>query len=180
MVELVDTPDLGSGAKALQVRLLSGVPIVCLCVEPGLIYLDFPGFFVVYSNMEDKEIYDLVQDLEAVGLSCPLSMYGVEDVIETTTKREMKAGTRSFLDEQTGVPYKSHSNGYVRRRLPQTTYKRVNSFWPLNLRRVAIFKAEGGGFRERIYMSYLMVEEEEKRLGMIARNIKIVRSKLPF
>jgi len=133
VVELVDIPDLGSGAKAVQVRVLSGVPIVCLCVEPGLIYLDFPGFFVVYSNMEDNEIYDLVQDLESIGLACPLSMYGVEDVIETTTKREMKNGTRSFLDTTNKIPYKSYSNGYIRRRPRQSNgNNRHNSFYPLN------------------------------------------------
>lgn len=83
--------------------------------------------------MEDKEIYDLVQDLETIGLACPLSMYGVEDVIETTTKREIKNGTRSFLDMTNKIPYKSYSNGYIRRRPRQSNGNNShNSFYPLN------------------------------------------------
>ena len=191
MVELVDTLDLGSSAKALQVRFLSGVPIVCLCVEPGLIYLDFPGFFVVYSNMEDNEIYDLVQDLETIGLACPLSMYGVEDVIETTTKRETKNGTRSFLDTTNKIPYKSYSNGYIRRRPRPTQYNnRYNSFYPLNPTiRVCDLVENLGGTKKGFKIQQesfkvisnrkvlLLFTNEEDQLKALAKSIKTRRGR---
>lgn len=83
--------------------------------------------------MEELEIKELLTDLESGGLACPLSFYGVEDVIETTTKREIKNGTRSFLDTINKIPYKSYSNGYIRRRPRQSNgNNRHNSFYPLN------------------------------------------------
>ena len=131
--------------------------------------------------MEDLEIKELITDLESVGLACPFSLYGVEAVMETTTSREAKNGTRSFLDEKTGISYKSYSCGYVRRRKKETPYKRANSYWPLNLRKKTVFKAEqtwrhsdGHTYtiKSRIYKSYLLVLNEEERLKMIAKNIK--------
>ena len=190
-MELVDTLDLGSSAKALQVRFLSGVPIVCLCVEPGLIYLDFPGFFVVYSNMEELEIKELLADLETIGLACPLSMYGVENVIETTTKREMKNGTRSFLDTTNKIPYKSYSNGYIRRRPRQSNgNNRHNSFYPLNptIRVCDLVENLGGtkkGFKvqEESFKVIsnrkvlLLFTNEEDQLRALAKSIKTRRGR---
>ena len=135
----------------------------------------------VYSNMEDLEIKELITDLETIGLVCPLSSYGVEDVMETTTSREAKNGTRSFLDEKTGISYKSYSCGYVRRRKKETSYWRANSYWPLNLRKKTVFKAEQSWrhsdgniytIKSRTYKSYLLVLNGEERLKMIAENIK--------
>ena len=142
----------------------------------------------VYSDMEDSEIYDLVRDLETVGLACVLSMYGVEDVRETTTATESKNGTRSFLDEQTLIPYKSHSNGYVRR-TPGTIHRsrRYNSFYPINKRIEQTFVQEAFEFagvkvtrREFTKNSCLFITNEEDRLRLIAKNIKKTRDKLPF
>jgi hypothetical protein len=131
--------------------------------------------------MEDLKIKELLADLESIGLVCPLSSYGVEDVTETTTSREAKNGTRSFLDEKTGISYKSYSCGYVRRRKKETSYWRANSYWPLNPRKKTVFIAEqtlvcydGNTYtiKSRTYKSYLLVLNEEERLKMIAENIK--------
>ena len=83
--------------------------------------------------MDELGIKELLADLESVGLACPFSLYGVEDVMETTTEREKKNGTRSFLDTTNKIPYKSYSNGYIRRRPRQSNgNNRHNSFYPLN------------------------------------------------
>lgn len=136
--------------------------------------------------MKDKDIYDLVLDLETIGLACPLSMYGVEDVIETTTKAEIKNGTRSFLDEKTLIPYKSYSNGYVKR-TPNTIRcdSRYNSFYPINKRIKQIFVQEAFSFaganvirREFTKGSCLFIVNEEDRLRLIVQNINKTRNKI--
>ena len=141
--------------------------------------------------MEDKEIYDLVQDLETIGLACPLSMYGVEDVIETTTKREMKNGTRSFLDTTNKIPYKSYSNGYIRRRPgPNFGNNRSNSFYPLNPTiRVCDLVEKLGGTKEGFKVQresfkvisnrkvLLLFTNEEDQLRALVKSIKTRRVK---
>lgn len=138
--------------------------------------------------MEDSEIYDLVKDLETVGLACVLSVYGVEDVTETTTATEVKNGTRSFLDEKTLIPYKSYSNGYVRR-TPWTIKRdlRFNSFYPINKRIKQTFVQEAFPFAEVNVIrkeftkdSCLLIVNEEDRLRLIAENIKKTRNKKKF
>ena len=43
-------------------------------------------------------------------------------IVENTTKRQVKNGTRSFYDEVTNSCYTSYSSGYVRRRLRYPGY----------------------------------------------------------
>jgi hypothetical protein len=141
--------------------------------------------------MKDKEIYDLIQDLESVGLACPFSLYGVEDVVETTTKMETKNGTRSFLDTINKIPYKSYSNGYIRRRPRPTQYNnRHNSFYPLNPTiRVCDLVENLGGTKKGFKVQQesfkviskrkvlLLFTSEEDQMRALAKSIKNRRGK---
>ena len=145
----------------------------------------------VYSNMEDLEIKELITDLESVGLACPFSLYGVEDVMETTTEREKKNGTRSFLDMVNKIPYKSYSNGYIRRRPRQSNGdNRYNSFYPLNPTiRVCDLVENLGGTKKGFKVQQesfkviskrkvlLLFTNEEEQMRALAKSIKTRRGK---
>ena len=140
--------------------------------------------------MKELEIKELLADLESIGLACPFSLYGVEDVIETTTKREIKNGTRSFLDTTNKIPYKSYSNGYIRRRPRESNgNNRHNSLYPLNptIRVCDLVENLGGtkkGFKvqEEAFKVIsnrkvlLLFTNEEDQMRALAKSIKTRRN----
>lgn len=130
--------------------------------------------------MKDQEILDLVNDLQKVGLSGPLSKFGADlDNVDEIEGRYRK-GARAFMDPVTGARYVSHANGYVRR------YKDMKNFWRtgegltsrycLNKRQPKEKIVVG----DRTYTSgvFVLLHDEEERLKLIARAIRNYRKTL--
>jgi len=125
--------------------------------------------------MNDTEFNDLLDDLRGVGLLGPLSMFGadLDDVVES--KGGYKNGAKAFFDPKTGVRYVSHANGYVRRYVPTTDWANdiITSSYCLNQRKKKEEKIIDG----RKYTSgvFVLLDNEEDRLRLIARGVSNYR-----
>ena len=117
-------------SKGVSVRVRPEVPIVCLCVEPGFIYLDFPGFFVgktVYSNMNYiasslanrriKEQNDKISSFSN-GLDNAINAWEkLSNSLDNLLYSGRKFNKRSFTHKITGYTYEiSHFDSFERTR----------------------------------------------------------------
>lgn len=134
------------------------------------------------AHMKDQEILDLVNDLQKVGLSGPLSRFGsdLDSVVEAPGR--YRDGSKAFLDPITGARYVSHANGYVRRYMDQKNFWRtgygLTSRYCLNRRQPKQEMIQG----DRKWTSgvFVLLHDEEDRLKLIARAIRNYRKSRPI
>ena len=129
------------------------------------------------THMKDQEILDLVNDLQKVGLSGPLSKFGadLDNVVEAPGR--YRNGAKAFLDPVTGARYVSHTNGYVRRYMDEKNFWRtgqgLTSRYCLNQRQ----PKKEMIIEDRKWVSgvFVLLDDEEDRLKLIARAIRNYR-----
>lgn len=83
-------------------------------------------------------------------------------LVETTTPRQAKNGTREFLDPQTNTHYASYATGYVRRvRRCSRTYQYM---YPVNKRRV-----------KDPEITYVLLRNKADRMDLLIKAVETYR-----